>query len=116
MGYCTNKISRIGIIFNIKNNTVEHIKYIYSLYIISYINRTYKDRMLSISDYNNRSIIDISKHISTTGRFFYFKNHMASKIKNVSLNNMIRFHPSLSSISKNNPGSIINDIKKKALS
>lgn len=46
MGSCTNKISRIGIIFNIKNNTVEHIKYIYSLYILSYIMNKYKDHML----------------------------------------------------------------------
>ncbi len=111
MTSCANKISATGIIFNIKNNSVEHIKYIYSLYMLSYINRKHNDHVLNISNYN-QSIIDISKHISTSGRVFYFKNHKATKMKNVSLNNIIRHRPGLLNISKNNPGSIIRDIKK----
>ena len=106
-----NKLSSTGIIFNIKNNTIEYIKHIYSLYMASYMNIKHKNNVLGISAYN-QNITEISKNISTCGRqFFYFKNHKATKIKNASLNN--RYSPSLSDISNNNPGDIIRDIKKK---
>ncbi len=111
MNLNSTKMASTGFIIMIKNNMINHLKYIYPLYYISFILKNIDHYMSTLSKYS-KTINSISTYPSTTGTLFYFKTHKATKIENISLNKTKSSYSTLSSISTNNLGSYIINIKK----